>query len=72
VELPPPRAIVYPGEAWLAMHVADVNATCRSVAEMGGKVIRAGQDRPEHSVRAAVVADPEGHIIELVGPMLGA
>ena len=27
---------------------------------------------PEHGVRAAVIADPEGHHIELVGPMAGA
>ena len=32
-------------------------------------VFSAGEDRPEHSVRAAVIADPEGHYIELVGPM---
>ena len=32
-------------------------------------VLREGEDRPEHAVRAAVVADPEGHIIEIVGPM---
>jgi hypothetical protein len=35
-------------------------------------VVRASQDRPEHGVRAAVIADPEGHFIELVGPMSAA
>lgn len=70
-ELPPPAAIAYPGEAWLAVHVANVEATCEAVMAAGGRVVRAGQDRPEHGVRAAVVADHEGRIIELVGPMLG-
>jgi predicted enzyme related to lactoylglutathione lyase len=49
--------------------VSNVDATVRSVEAEGGSVVRSGQDRPEHSVRAAVVSDPEGHIIEIVGPM---
>jgi catechol 2,3-dioxygenase-like lactoylglutathione lyase family enzyme len=71
VELPPPPAPDYPGEVWLAVRVTDVDATIRIVEAEGGRTIRAGEDRPEHSVRAAVVGDPEGHIIELVGPMRG-
>jgi predicted enzyme related to lactoylglutathione lyase len=35
----------------------------------GGALFRAGEDRPEHGVRAAVISDNEGHHIELVGPM---
>jgi catechol 2,3-dioxygenase-like lactoylglutathione lyase family enzyme len=69
LELPPPRSPVYPGEAWLVFHVSDVDATCNAVVNAGGRVVRAGEDRPEHTVRAAVVADPEGHHIELVGPI---
>jgi len=71
LELPPPPAPVYPGEVWLAFNVADVEATVQVVVGAGGNVVRAGQDRPEHRVRAAVVSDPEGHLIEVVGPMLG-
>jgi catechol 2,3-dioxygenase-like lactoylglutathione lyase family enzyme len=69
LELPPPREPVYPGEAWLAFNISDVDATCRAVEKAGGKMVRPGQDRPEHGVRAAVVSDHEGHIIELVGPI---
>lgn len=72
IELPPPPSPTYPGEVWLAFRVADVDATCRAVQDAGGRVVRAGEDRPEHSVRAAVVSDPEGHFIELVGPMRAA
>jgi hypothetical protein len=68
-EFPLPSPPVYPGEGWLVFNVSDVDATCRTVANAGGKVVRAGQDRPEHNARAAVVTDPEGHFIELVGPM---
>jgi catechol 2,3-dioxygenase-like lactoylglutathione lyase family enzyme len=70
VELPAPSRPAYPGEVWLAFNVADVEATVATVRSAGGTIVRAGQDRPEHSVRAAVVSDPEGHFIELVGPMI--
>ena len=72
LEMPVPRPPVYPGEIWLCFQVPDVDETCRTVESLGGKVLREGENRPEHSVRAAVVTDPEGHCIELVGPMLGA
>lgn len=72
LEVPTPARPDYPGEFWLAFNVADVDAICEAVTSAGGSVLRAGEDRPEHGVRAAVVSDPEGHIIEIVGPMGGA
>lgn len=69
LELPPPPRPAYPGEAWLAITVADVDATLAMVEQAGGKTVRAGQDRPEHGVRAAIASDTDGHIIEVVGPM---
>jgi catechol 2,3-dioxygenase-like lactoylglutathione lyase family enzyme len=69
VELPVPPRPVYPGEAWLVFNVSDVDATIAAVEAAGGGVVRPGEDRPEHNVRAAVVCDPEGHMIELVGPI---
>lgn len=69
LELPEPAAPCYPGEIWLCFMVGDVETTCRTVEEHGGRVVRAGEDQPEHAVRAAVVADLEGHFIEIVGPM---
>lgn len=69
VELPPPPRPAYPGEAWLTFSDVDVDASCAVCTAHGGTVVRAGEDRPEHGVRAAVIADPEGHHIELVGPM---
>jgi predicted lactoylglutathione lyase len=67
---PPPKP-VYPGEAWLCLNVADVEQTCKMAQQFGGTVFRAGQDRPEHGVRAAVITDVDGHYIEIVGPMRG-
>jgi predicted enzyme related to lactoylglutathione lyase len=69
LELAPPRPPVYPGEAWLTFNVIDVDGLCDRVLSAGGKIVRPGQDRPEHRVRAAVASDPEGHMIEIVGPM---
>lgn len=71
LELPAPARPVYPGEAWLTFSDVDVDAACATAEAYGGRVVRAGQDRPEHGVRAAIIADPEGHHIELVGPMAG-
>lgn len=69
LEVPAPAPPDYPREFWLAFKVADVDATCAAVKASNGSVVRPGEDRPEHDVRAAIVADPEGHIIEIVGPM---
>jgi catechol 2,3-dioxygenase-like lactoylglutathione lyase family enzyme len=69
LELPTPPSPVYPGEIWLAFSVPDVEAALKTIEEAGGKTVRPGEDRPEHAVRAAVASDPEGHLIELVGPM---
>lgn len=67
-----PPLPAYPREVWLAFNVADVDATIAAVEAAGGSLLRAGEDRPEHGVRAAVVGDNEGHIIEIVGPIAGA
>jgi predicted enzyme related to lactoylglutathione lyase len=72
VNFPPPPRPVYPGEGWLVFNVPDVDETIRTVEAQGGGVFRAAQDRPEHGVRAAVVHDPGGNYIEIVGPMDGA
>ena len=72
VELPRPATPAYPGEIWTCFQVSDVDATVTAALAAGGRCIRAGEDRPEHGVRAAVVADNEDHHIELVGPMQGS
>ena len=69
LEMPEPGSPDYPGEIWLCFMVPDVEETCATVEAAGGRVVRPGEDRPEHAVRAAVVADNEGHFIEIVGPM---
>jgi predicted enzyme related to lactoylglutathione lyase len=72
MEVPAPPLPEYPREFWQAFNVADVDAILAAVQAGGGSIIRPGEDRPEHGVRAAVVGDCEGHIIEIVGPMSSA
>lgn len=72
LELPAADRPTYPGEVWLCFQVPDVEATVARAVAAGGSLFRAGEDRPEHAVRAAVISDNEGHYIELVGPMTGS
>lgn len=69
LNVPPPARPKFPGEAWLVFNVADVDATCKTAAAHGATIVQAGQDQPDYKVRAAILTDPEGHAIELVGPM---
>ena len=72
LEVSAPPLPAYPGEIWLALNVADVDAVLATAVAAGGRIRRPGEDQADHNVRAAVLEDNEGHIIEVVGPMLGA
>jgi len=69
LEVAAPALPDYPREVWLAFNVADVDAVLAAVERAGGSIVRPGEDRPEHGVRAAIVGDNEGHLIEIVGPI---
>jgi len=58
-----------PGAAWMGFSVDDLAGTVEAVEQSGGKVVVAAQDVPQYKLRAAVVADPEGHLIELTTPL---
>jgi len=57
------------GSAWTGFSVADLPATVAAVEQGGGSVVLPIHDVPEHKVAVAVVADPEGHLIELTSPL---
>lgn len=61
---PPPT-----GETVLGFFVGDVQESVDAALEAGARLIHPIQDNPEHQVRLAFVADPEGHVIELLGPL---
>lgn len=69
LNLPEPPRPDFPGEAWLILSDMDVVAACAVVQAHGGTILRDAVDAPKFGVRAAVVTDPDGHPIELTGPI---
>lgn len=55
-----------PGESIVALNVDDVDATLAAIAKHGGRTTVPAFDIPEHKLRMAYAADPEGHTIELM------
>ena len=71
IDYPDPPPTAYPGKAWLMFMCANVDETIESALGAGGSVVIPAADIPAFKVRAAVIADNEGHNIELVGPSSG-
>ncbi|MDD3798674.1 MAG: VOC family protein [Novosphingobium sp.] len=57
------------GEAVVGLAVEDIESVVAMAVAAGGKVTVPVQDVPGHAMRLAYVADPEGHLIELVEPL---
>ena len=55
-----------PGEASIALMVDDVDAAVAAALAAGGTSVRAAQTLEEHNFRYAIIADPEGHSIEVM------
>jgi len=70
VELPEPAKQMGAGPYWQAsIQVANVDESCATVKELGGKVIHA-EDVPNVG-RIAVIADPQGAVLSLFTPAGG-
>jgi outer membrane receptor protein involved in Fe transport len=54
------------GETILGFHTADIDALVERARLAGGALARPICDIPDHGVRVGFVADPEGHLIEVV------
>jgi catechol 2,3-dioxygenase-like lactoylglutathione lyase family enzyme len=72
LELEPSPRASFPGEAWLWFRVSDVDETIRLAEANGGSVVVPASNADGFPVRAACIADHEGHHIEIVGPMKAA
>lgn len=59
-----------PGEAIVTLAVNDLDAVIAAVVAHGGSDLTGPIEVPEHNVRLAFVADPEGHQIELLHRMV--
>ena len=55
-----------PGEAVFGFAVADVDETIRVAQKAGGSVRSEPKSLPEAGVKVAELADPEGHLLEIV------
>lgn len=53
-----------PGEARVALVVNDVDAVVAATLAGGGSVVLPAETLAEHNFRWAMIADPEGHVIE--------
>ncbi|ABH00050.1 conserved hypothetical protein (plasmid) [Rhodococcus jostii RHA1] len=54
------------GEATLGFTVADVEDIARKAEINGGSIVQPPKTMPEAGVAVAFIADPEGHVIEVV------
>lgn len=54
------------GSAWTGFRVADIEETVVSLRAHGGRVEVPVHDNAEFGTRAAIAADPDGHLIEIV------
>ena len=55
-----------PGEAAIAFMVEDVDAVVAAALAGGGAITRAAETLEEHKLRYAMIADPDGHRIEVM------
>lgn len=54
------------GEAVVGFHVDDMDSVIAAATAGGGSLVTEPVDIPEHKLRACYIADPEGHLLELL------
>jgi catechol 2,3-dioxygenase-like lactoylglutathione lyase family enzyme len=54
------------GSAWTGFVVGDIAATLKAVETAGGRIEVGIHENAEHGVLAAIAADPDGHLIEII------
>jgi catechol 2,3-dioxygenase-like lactoylglutathione lyase family enzyme len=57
------------GAAWIGFTVADMATALNAVEASGGRIEVPPHDNSEHGVIAAIAADPDGHLIEVIQSM---
>lgn len=62
----PHREPPQPGEAVLGFAVTDVDEVVRTATDLGGLVRSEPKTLSQPAMRIAVIADPEGHLLEIV------
>jgi len=57
------------GEIIVGIVAADVEAAFSRATAAGGSVYQAARAAPEHGLTVGFLADPEGHLIEVIKPL---
>lgn len=65
----PPAAMRTRGFGHVGLEAADLDATYVRALEAGATAVWEPRQSPEPGRRMAFVHDPEGHLIELIGPL---
>lgn len=60
------RPVPPAGAAWTGFVVPDIDAALASVAAHGGTVAVPIHENAEYATKAAIAADPDGHLIEII------
>lgn len=58
-----------PGSAWTGFSVTDLDATVAAAVRAGGSIVIPRHDAADFGLTVAVIADPEGHLVELTTPL---
>lgn len=58
-----------PGEAVVGLSVDDINAVIAAATGAGGSLVTPPVEIPDHQLKVAYIADPEGHLLELLQPL---
>jgi lactoylglutathione lyase len=66
--LDPPTAMKTRGFGHVAFEVDDLEGAFDAIVAAGGKAVWPPRDSPEPGRRMAFVHDPEGNLLELIGP----
>lgn len=57
-----------PGAAWLGFVVEDLDKTTEAALQHGGTIAVPSHENEQHGVRTVILADQDGHLIEVVQP----
>lgn len=63
------RPCPVPGETVVGLSVEDIDTVIAAALASGGTLATPPVNIPEHGLRIAYVADPEGHLMELLQPL---
>ena len=55
-----------PGEAVVGFSVEDMDAVIAAAKEAGGSLVTPPVEIPDHKLKVSYIADPEGHLLELL------